>query len=332
MYGDKAPARLIPKKDRWFAYNAHKLAKNLLQEGNEIDIVDAADYLGGAHYFLEDEQWPTPIVVTCHTPSFLADQMNTKPGKNMKERLRHKLEMESIKDADALVAPSIRLATLLSTQTGRPQIDFRQIHYPYPLNNELQLEVKETDVSFPFVLFSGRLERRKGVQTLLKAWAESEYKDTYQLVLAGEKTNHTEFYLKEIERLGLQKIKLIGHQDRSHLYWLYRNATLVVLPSEPFDNFPYTCIESLAMSAPTLVSSSGGMSEMINDGESGWIFEAGNPQSLTQNMDMILGLPHNERFECAKAGQDYIRSNLNPDKTTARYVKMYRHLISQIKP
>jgi|GEM_PF-4074071 glycosyltransferase involved in cell wall biosynthesis len=327
-FGGKTPERLIPQKDKWFPYNAHKLAKSLISEGQHFDIVDAADYLGAGYYFTEDKNWKTPVVVTCHTPSFLADQMNSST-KTIKERLRHRLEKDSILQADALVVPSARLGTMLSTQTGRSLSDFRQIHYPFPLNSELNHAVSEVDVSKQFVLFSGRIERRKGVQTLLKAWSKSAFKDDYQLILAGRTTSHQPEFDTLIEELNLRDIELCGNKTREELYWLYQNASLVILPSEPFENFPYACIESLGMSAPTLVSNSGGMSEMIDDEENGWIFKMGNSDNLTANIDRILELSEEERQQTAQKGQQYVRKMLNPNKTTAKTLNLYQNLLKK---
>lgn len=326
-FGDKTPKKFIPQKDKWFPYNAHKLAKSLVLEGQHFDIVDAADYLGAGYYFTEDKHWETPVVVTCHTPSFLADRMNSHK-KTIKERLRHRLEKDSILNADALIVPSARLGTMLSTQTGRPLSDFRQIPYPFPLQKELNHTITSVNVSKPFVLFSGRIERRKGVPTLLKAWSESTCKDDYQLVLAGRKTSHQPEFEELMEELNLTDIDLCGNKAREELYWLYQNASLVILPSEPFENFPYACIESLGMGAPTLVSDSGGMAEMVSDDANGWIFKMGDENNLAENINKIMGLTEEERASVAQKGQQYVRKNLNPDKTTAKTVNLYHNLLS----
>jgi glycosyltransferase involved in cell wall biosynthesis len=79
---------LLPDKQRWFAYNAWLYVKQHL-DILYPDIIDCADYLGCGYYFLKDKQFHTPIVVTCHTPSFLADEMN--------DQIRLKLAMRVVK-------------------------------------------------------------------------------------------------------------------------------------------------------------------------------------------------------------------------------------------
>jgi glycosyltransferase involved in cell wall biosynthesis len=328
-FNAKFLARFLPDKDRWFAINVWQTVKRLQQEGFQFDIVDAADYLGGAAYLLRDKSFSIPVVVTCHTPAFLADEMNE--GKSSKALNAHKkvyqLELFALQQAAGVLSPSHRLSNLLAAKTGRPLTDFFTNPYPYPLQRELQSIPKEVAISVPYILFTGRIERRKGIQRLLEAWSQSKYKKDYALVLAGKKTNHFEEFELFATGMSGTRVHFIGHRDREELAWLYRNASLVVLPSEPFENYPYTCIESLAFGAPTLVSDSGGMSEMIVNEENGWIFRTGSTEHLTERIDEILGLPINERIQRGQKAQHTIRRINEPSRIAQRALKYYRRVI-----
>lgn len=324
-------SRFLRDRERWFSVNVWQMVKRLQKKGIRFDIVDAADYLGGAAYLLRDKSFKTPVVVTCHTPAFLADEMNE--GKSSKALNAHKkvyqLEIYAIQQAAGLLSPSHRLSNLLAAKTGRSLTDFFTNPYPYPLQQELQTIPKEVSVPLPYVLFAGRIERRKGIQRLLEAWSKSKFKKDFALVLAGKKTNHFDEFERFATGMSGTKIHFIGHRERDELAWLYRNASLVVLPSEPFENYPYTCIESMAFGAPTLVSDSGGMSEMIVDEENGWIFRTGSTEHLTRRMDEILSLSINERIQRGQKAQLTIRRINEPSRIAQRTIKYYRRIIEE---
>lgn len=322
-------SKALPDKERWFSYNAWVTLKKWIKNGIHFDIVDSADYLGCGAYCLKDESFPTPVVVTCHTPSFLANEMNNGAhSKGMDERKKtYQLEKDVIKNADGLLSPSHRLSNLLAAITGRSLNDFFTNPYPFPIQREIQLPQKEVLVGTPFVLFTGRIERRKGISTLLDAWKQSKFAKDYTLVLTGKKTNHFPEFEKQAIGMTGTSIQFLGERSKEELAWLYRNATLVVLPSEPFDNYPYTCLESMAFGAPTLVSDSGGMSEMIVEDDNGWVFRTASVPHLCERLDEILNLPIHERQARGIAAQMSVKRINDPSRIAGRTIKFYKRVI-----
>lgn len=325
--------KVIPDKSYWFAYNAWIHFKELQKKGLKADVIDCADYLGSAYFFLKDETITQPINVTCHTPSFIADEMNEgKDAKaNKKNKKRYSMEIESIKLAFGLLSPSHRLSNLLAAKTGRSLNDFFTNPYPYPVQQEVQIEPEIVNVKRPFVLFTGRIERRKGIQTLINAWNNTSMKKDYSLVLAGKKTNHSPEFESLIEQLSIPSIQFIGDQNREQLAWLYQNAALVILPSQPFENYPYTCIESMGYAAPTLVSDSGGMSELIYDEENGWVFKTGSTEHLTEQIEKILNMPVSDKIAIGLKAQQTIKRINAPNRIAQRTINYYSRLINDYK-
>ena len=325
--------KVIPDKSYWFAYNAWIHFKELQKKGLKADVIDCADYLGSAYFFLKDETITQPINVTCHTPSFIADEMNEgKDAKaNKKNKKRYSMEIESIKLAFGLLSPSHRLSNLLAAKTGRSLNDFFTNPYPYPVQQEVQIEPEIVNVKRPFVLFTGRIVRRKGIQTLINAWNNTSMKKDYSLVLAGKKTNHSPEFESLIEQLSIPSIQFIGDQNREQLAWLYQNAALVILPSQPFENYPYTCIESMGYAAPTLVSDSGGMSELIYDEENGWVFKTGSTEHLTEQIEKILNMPVSDKIAIGLKAQQTIKRINAPNRIAQRTINYYSRLINDYK-
>jgi glycosyltransferase involved in cell wall biosynthesis len=325
--------KIITDKSYWFAHNAWVHFKELQKKGLKADVIDCADYLGSAFFFLKDDSIKVPINVTCHTPSFIADEMNEgeEAKANKKYKKRYEMEIESIKHAFGLLSPSHRLSKLLAAKTGRSLNDFFTNPYPYPVQQEVQTEPEMVNVKRPFVLFTGRIERRKGIQTLIKAWNETSVKKDYSLVFAGKKTNHSPEFESLIDQLSIPSLQFVGEQNREQLAWLYQNAALVILPSQPFENYPYTCIESMGYAAPTLVSDSGGMSELVYDEENGWVFKTGSVEHLTEQIEIILNLPVSDKIAIGLKAQQTIKRINAPNRIAQRTINYYNRLIDDYK-
>lgn len=136
------------------------------------------------------------------------------------------------------------------------------------MRNPLPLETvygtcKKTD---DYVLFFGRLSSEKGVGTLM----EAAKKCGCHLVILG--TGPQEAELKE-QAKGWENIEFKGFQTGDALTAYVRNSRCVVLPSEWYENGPYSAMEAMAMGKPLIVSNMGGLPELVEDGVNGYIYE-----------------------------------------------------------
>lgn len=327
---------ILPGKEKFFAYNAYLKLKQLIASGISIDIIHCSDYKAPAYYFLKKNDVPIPLVLMCHTPAFLADHMNDEENLFTDlsyNRKLHKMERFCLETSPFCISPSFRMAQLLSSHADRMLDDFSIIPYPYPIHQELNTIPEQVNCNLPYILFTGRIEKRKGISTLIKAWSKSQYKNEYDLILAGRKTNHQEYFESQIDEVGLDRTRIhfLGDMNRKQLAWLYRNTTLVVLPSEPFDNYPYTCIEAMAFGAPVLASDSGGMAEMIDHEKNGWLFRVSDADNLASTLDMILGLPIKKKFNISQKAQDFVKRNLDTNRIVQMHINHYIRLIERYK-
>ena len=117
-----------------------------------------------------------------------------------------------------------------------------------------------------YVLFFGRLSSEKGVGTLI----EAAKKCGCNLVILG--TGPQEAELKE-QAKGCENISFKGFQTGDALTAYVRNSRCVVLPSEWYENGPYSAMEAMAMGKPLIVSNMGGLPELVEDGVNGYIYE-----------------------------------------------------------
>lgn len=185
------------------------------------------------------------------------------------------------------------------------------IHIANPLSDDTVFE-SSNDVK-DYVLYFGRLSKEKGVPTLIKAMKNIDKK----LIVLG--TGPIEEKLKELVKSeGLEdKVSLLGFKTGKELEDYVAQAKVVVLPSEWYENGPYSAMEALAKGKPLIVSNLGGLPELVDDGKNGFIYEAGNVEALESSINKIFGLSESEYAQF----EDY---SLNMAKTkfdAARYVE-----------
>lgn len=134
-----------------------------------------------------------------------------------------------------------------------------------------------------YAIFYGRLSKEKGVETLLRAKCALPELKLYIVGDGPERTDLEEFARKH----GLTNVKFWGNQGGQDLLDLVQNARFVVVPSEWYDNSPLVIYESFSMGKPVIVSKLGGMPELVDHGQNGYHFEAGDVDELSKLMEIL---------------------------------------------
>ena len=132
-----------------------------------------------------------------------------------------------------------------------------------------------------YVLYFGRFSREKGITTLVQA---AKALPQISFVFAG--SGPLEHLLE-----GIPNICNVGFQTGAALETLIREAKISVYPSEWYENCPFSVMESIAYGTPVLGADIGGIPELISEGETGELFEAGNVDELEQKLRKLLFTP-----------------------------------------
>ena len=161
---------------------------------------------------------------------------------------------------DLFICPSQFYADKLKEAnfTKSPIICLRN---PLPLGTVYERAEKEEE----YVLFFGRLSAEKGVKTLIDASVKAGVK----LVILG--TGPIEEELKEFAK-DYKNVEFKGFQTGDALKNYVKNARCVVLPSEWYENGPYSAMEAMAMGKPLIVSNKGGLPELVENGKNGFVY------------------------------------------------------------
>lgn len=162
----------------------------------------------------------------------------------------------------------------------------RVVHIPNFLDTE-KPEVNKTDDCEEYYLYFGRLSEEKGVLTLLRAFQGINAK-LYIVGTGPIKSDIEEYILAE----SIKNVKVLGFMSGQPLKDIVGNAKAVILPSEWYENGPYSAIEALQMGRPIIGADIAGIPELV-DGN-GYLFKSGSPGDLKEQIEKMEGLTEAE--------------------------------------
>ena len=173
------------------------------------------------------------------------------------------------KITDCFISPSQFLKTkMLEAGFSAYQIEV----IPNFITQKVDLPSSKKD----YYCYVGRISIEKGIDTLLKAAVQLPYK----LKIIGDGP-----LLNTYRSLFAQEnIEFLGYQPSEKVYEIVQEARLVVIPSVWYENNPYSVIEALCMGVPVLGARIGGIPELIEEGDNGFLF---TPQNLSELKEKI---------------------------------------------
>lgn len=130
--------------------------------------------------------------------------------------------------------------------------------------------VVESGNKRPYFLFVGRLEKIKGLQTIIPTFRELSDVD---LIVAGSGTFQEQ--LKQMAE-GAPNIRFIGQANMRQLKILYRGAIATIVPSLCYETFGIIVAESFATRTPVIVRNHSSLREFIEDYGGGFTFDTEN--------------------------------------------------------
>ena len=124
--------------------------------------------------------------------------------------------------------------------------------------------------------FAGRITAQKSLRVALDALASA---DGVEPLLAGEGDERPALERQAVE-LGLEdRVRFLGAQPRERVFELFAAADAAILSSS-WENFPHAVVESLAAGTPVLATATGGVAEVVRDGENGLLVPVGDAAAL----------------------------------------------------
>lgn len=176
-----------------------------------------------------------------------------------------------------------------------------------------------------YYLYYGRLSSEKGLHTLIQAIGI--LKDV-RLKIVG--VGPLEEELISICRLhNYENIEFMGFKSGQELFSLVANAKFVCLPAEWYENNPMTIIESYFQGVPVIASRIGGITEIVDDGVTGFLHDPSNIDSLVDVLRKSVNLSGDEYAAMSRSAYSFALSRFESEKHYQALMSIYESLILQ---
>ena len=236
----------------------------------------------------------------------------------------------SVEGASAIVAVSEGMrADLLSAY---PDVDPGKVHVIYngidaeqyaPDPNTDVIERYGVDTSRPSVVFVGRITRQKGVPVLLRAAAHLD--PDVQLVLCAGAPDTPELgaevagLVDELRKTRSGVIWLSGMLSKREVIQLLSHSTLFACPSV-YEPLGIVNLEAMACGTAVVASKTGGIPEVVADGDTGLLVPPDDPQALAESINSLTRDPERARRWAPRAASGPRRSSTGDASPSRRRI------------
>jgi glycosyltransferase involved in cell wall biosynthesis len=200
----------------------------------------------------------------------------------------------------------------------------RPIVAPMPVDAEF-LSMDGTIPRGSSLLFVGRLTMQKGLDFLVRALAMLDRDVTLDVVGDGEERSSLETLSASLELES--RVRWHGRKPSSALKAFYRRAAALVVPSAD-EGLGLVAVEAQLCGTPVIAFASGGIVDVIRDGETGILVPDRTVEALTSAITNILARP-DRGASLARSAMHEVRERFSPERVALRYLDIYRQAIAQ---
>lgn len=265
--------------------------------GASYDVIHSHYWLSGRLGLLFADRWGVPLVSMFHTLAQLKNRVAESPAER-EQAVRYDIERRTMAGSDRIVA----LTAVDRQQMIRHYGDLAPIVViPGGVDLERFRPLARADARLALglspaakiALFVGRIQRLKGLEVLLRAFARLDLPDTELLVIGGRPGSGQE--TREITRLqhlsaklGITKrVRFVGAIAHEELPTYYSAADVSVMPSS-YESFGLVAVESLACGTPVVATRVGGLGSIVRDGETGLLVPWRDAALFAEHLERVL--------------------------------------------
>ncbi len=320
------------------------------EQGITYDLIHSHYWLSGWVARELCQSWGTPIVQMFHTLGQMKNSVAQGPEEQEPSR-RIEVETQIMAFADRLVAATPLEKAQMVWLYGADPCKIKVVPCGVDLNlfRPLSQEVARRQLGvcdrLYMILFVGRIEPLKGIDTLLRAMVIvaqdfPRWKDEICVCIvggdAGEKPETINAEMERLralrEELGISElVTFLGAQAQDTLPYYYSAADVLVMPSH-YESFGMVALEAMACGTPVIASRVGGLSFTVQDGITGFHVPERDPEALAKKISLLLkdhGLRSKLGVQAVQWAQRYSWSRV-ADGIVALYRRLFPKRIAQI--
>ena len=173
-------------------------------------------------------------------------------------------------------------------------------------------------------LFLGRLVPEKGINTLLDAWAILEKRlgqACPQLIIAGSGTDEARMHAKASR---MNRVTCVGFVAGVTKDELLKGCRGLLAPSIWWEPLGLIVHEAYDSARPVLAARSGGLTETVLDGVTGYLHDPGEASQLADDVERLEALGATGRAEMGDRGRQWLIDNASPEEWRERFVAILR--------
>jgi D-inositol-3-phosphate glycosyltransferase len=188
----------------------------------------------------------------------------------------------------------------------------------------------------PLLLFIGRLQPLKGIDTLLRCAHDvrRRHDDLQVLIIGGgvdsddpHERQERQRLLDLVQTLDLAKhVRFIDAQPQEQLAHYYTAADVLVAPSH-YESFGMVVLEAMACGAPVVASRVGGLASTVLHGQTGFLAPVGDAPAFARGVEQLISAPA-LRQSMSEAAQQRAQAYAWP-RIMKRTLQLYRELRGQ---
>ncbi len=253
------------------------------------------------------------------------------------------VEIACLETADRVVSTSPQerddLRSLVSTSgnieiipCGTDTNRFGQVNYQ-TARQQLQI-----DPDSKVVLYVGRFDPRKGIETLVHAVNEPIVRDSFEvelMIAGGSRPGEKDGMERDRIAAIVQDLHLTDHTtflgalDHTKLPTYYAAADVCVVPSH-YEPFGLVAIEAMASGTPVVASEVGGLKFTVIPEETGLLVPAQNETAFAEAIHRILSNPE-WRHQLGQASRDRATANFSWDGVATQLSHLYQTQLTQLQ-
>jgi len=326
-----------------FSEGIHKFAS---EKGIKYDLIHSHYWMSGiAAESLSDLWSGTPILQMFHT----LGEMKNRVARSDEERegaYRLDGERRVMARADRIVAATLaeqaQLEWLYKVDPSKvviipPGVDTGHF-YPIPVDEARQfIGLAPED---RMILFVGRIEPLKGLDTLIRAVSCLKLKELHEpvqlAIIGGDPDACPEDMTAEMARIQKlcddltvgKMVAFLGKRGQDTLPYYYSAAEVLVMPSH-YESFGMVALEAMACGTPVIASQVGGLAFLVQDGVTGYHVPAEDDDALCEKLTALLG-DESLRTQMGRAAAGYAQ-NYDWKKIASQIAGVYQEMLENGK-
>jgi D-inositol-3-phosphate glycosyltransferase len=273
-------------------------------EGIQYDLIHSHYWLSGMVAEKLRAVWRIPIIQMFHTLGHMKNRIAQDESERApQERLDGEKHVMGIADRIIAATPAEEAqlnwlygADMRKVRVISPGVDLERFT---PIPQELAKQTVGIPPDDKNIIFAGRIEPLKGIDTLLRAISliQKRYPEAVQgvcvAIIGGDPWADTPdaemARLQELRKeLGITDlVTFLGAKDQEILPNYYAAAEMVVMPSH-YESFGMVALEAMAMGTPVIASEVGGLAFLVRDDENGFHVPSRDPEALAERIYCLL--------------------------------------------